>query len=301
MSSSSSTVMVSGARRPKPSSRFSWDWLGVLPFFAFAILFLFLPSLVLFVGSFQDAKGNFTLANIAGLFTPSILSAYWITIRISVVTALGGGVLGFLVAYAGVISGLPRWVRTSMMTFSGVASNFAGVPLAFAFISTLGRLGLVTIFLREVLHINIYDAGFSLYSFVGLSLTYMYFQFPLMVLIITPALEGLKPDWRNAAENLGATHWQYWRHVAFPILLPSLLGTMILLFGNAFGAYATALTLTGGMINLVTILIGSQIKGDVLHNVGLGYALALGMIVVMAVSMAGYYLLRRRSERWIRT
>jgi putative spermidine/putrescine transport system permease protein len=252
------------------------------------------------VGSFQDAKGNFTLANITGLFTPSILSAYWITIRISVVTALGGGVLGFLVAYAGVISGLPRWVRTSMMTFSGVASNFAGVPLAFAFISTLGRLGLVTVFLREVLHIDIYDAGFSLYSFAGLSLTYMYFQFPLMVLIITPALEGLKPDWRNAAENLGATHWQYWRHVAFPILLPSLLGTMILLFGNAFGAYATALTLTGGLINLVTILIGSQIKGDVLHNVGLGYALALGMIVVMAASMAGYYLLRRRSERWMR-
>jgi putative spermidine/putrescine transport system permease protein len=292
--------MASGASRPKPSSRFSWDWLGVIPFFAFAILFLFLPSLVLFVGSFQDAKGNFTLANITGLFTPSILSAYWITIRISVVTALGGGVLGFLVAYAGVISGLPRWVRTAMMTFSGVASNFAGVPLAFAFISTLGRLGLVTVFLREVLHIDIYDAGFSLYSFAGLSLTYMYFQFPLMVLIITPALEGLKPDWRNAAENLGATHWQYWRHVAFPILLPSLLGTMILLFGNAFGAYATALTLTGGLINLVTILIGSQIKGDVLHNVGLGYALALGMIVVMAASMAGYYLLRRRSERWMR-
>jgi putative spermidine/putrescine transport system permease protein len=293
--------MVSGAGRPKPSFRFSWDWLGVVPFFAFAILFMFLPSLVLFAGSFQDAKGNFTLANITGLFTPSILSAYWITIRISVVTAVGGGILGFLVAYAGVISGLPRWVRTSMMTFSGVASNFAGVPLAFAFISTLGRLGLVTIFLREVLHIDIYDAGFSLYSFAGLSLTYMYFQFPLMVLIITPALEGLKPDWRNAAENLGATHWQYWRHVAFPILLPSLLGTMILLFGNAFGAYATALTLTGGLINLVTILIGSQIKGDVLHNVGLGYALALGMIIVMAVSMAGYYVLRRRSERWIRT
>jgi putative spermidine/putrescine transport system permease protein len=292
--------MASGASRPKPSPRFSWDWLGVIPFFAFAILFLFLPSLVLFVGSFQDAKGNFTLANITGLFTPSILSAYWITIRISVVTALGGGVLGFLVAYAGVISGLPRWVRTAMMTFSGVASNFAGVPLAFAFISTLGRLGLVTVFLREVLHIDIYDAGFSLYSFAGLSLTYMYFQFPLMVLIITPALEGLRPDWREAATNLGATHGQYWRHVALPILLPSLLGTMILLFGNAFGAYATALTLTGGLINVVTILIGSQIKGDVLHNVGLGYALALGMIVVMAVSMAGYYGLRRRSERWMR-
>ena len=300
MSSSSSTLLASGARRPKPATRFSWAWLGVVPFFAFATLFLFLPSFVLFVGSFQDAKGNFTLANIAGLFTPSILSAYWITIRISAATAIGGGLFGFFLAYAGVMSGLPRWVRTSMLTFAGVASNFAGVPLAFAFIATLGRLGLVTVLLRDIFHINIYQGGFNLYGFWGLSLTYMYFQFPLMVLIITPALEGLRRDWREAAENLGATQWQYWRYVALPILLPSLLGTMILLFGNAFGAYATALALTGGMINLVTILIGSQIKGDVLHNVGLGYALALGMVVVMAVSMAGYYVLRRRSERWMR-
>jgi putative spermidine/putrescine transport system permease protein len=300
MSSNSVTVPVSGARRPRPATRFSWDWLGVVPFFAFAILFMFLPSLFLFVGAFQDNKGAWTLANIGGLFTPSILSAYWITIKISVVTAIGGGILGFFVAYASVMSGLPRWVNTAMVTFSGVASNFAGVPLAFAFISTLGRLGLVTLFLRDVFHIDLYDSGFSLYSFAGLSLTYMYFQFPLMILMITPALEGLKPDWRNAAANLGATNWQYWRHVAFPILLPSLLGAMILLFGNAFGTYATALTLTGGLINVVTILIGSQIKGDVLHNVGLGYALALGMIVVMAVSMAGYYIMRRRSERWMR-
>ena len=148
---------------------------------------------------------------------------------------------------------------------------------------------------------NLYDHGFSLYSFWGLSVTYLYFQFPLMVLIITPALDGLRREWREAAENLGATGWQYWRYVGLPVLLPSLLGAMILLFGNAFGAYATALSLTGGLINLVTILIGSQIKGDVLHNPGLGYALALGMVVVMAVSMAIYYVLRRRSERWLRT
>jgi putative spermidine/putrescine transport system permease protein len=300
MSSSATSLHASDVRRPRHATRFSWDWIGVVPFFAFATLFLFLPSLVLFVGSFQDAKGSFTFANITGLFTPSILNAYWVTIRISVVTAVGGGLFGFFLTYAGVMSGLPRWTRTAMLTFSGVAANFAGVPLAFAFIATLGRLGLVTVLLKNVFHINIYSGGFSLYSFWGLCLTYMYFQFPLMVLIMTPAMEGLKREWREAAENLGANTWQYWRHVAMPILMPSLLGTMFLLFGNAFGAYATALSLTGGMINLVTILIGSQIKGDVLHNVGLGYALALGMVVVMAISMIGYFVLRRRSERWMR-
>ncbi|MDW8319103.1 MAG: ABC transporter permease subunit [Anaerolineae bacterium] len=284
----------------RPARRAAWAWLGVAPFLLFAVLFLFLPSLSLFVGSFLDRQGNFTLDNIAGLFTPSLLSAYWITIRISLFTAVVGGIFGFFLAYAATLSGLPRWVSDGITTFSGVASNFAGVPLAFAFIATLGRLGLVTVLLRQVFGFDLYEHGFNLYSFWGLSLTYLYFQFPLMVLIITPALEGLRREWREAAENLGATGWQYWRYVGLPVLLPSLLGAIILLFGNAFGAYATALSLTGGLINLVTIVIGSQIKGDVLHNPGLGYALAFGMVVVMAVCMAIYYPLRRRSERWLR-
>jgi len=208
--------------------------------------------------------------------------------------------LGFLMAYAVTVGKLPRPIRSALMTFSGVASNFAGVPLAFAFIATLGRTGLVTLLLKDVFGLNLYNQGFSLYSFWGLSLTYMYFQFPLMILIITPALDGLKKEWSEAAENLGASKSMYWRKVALPILTPSILGAMILLFGNAFGAYATAYSLTGGFINLITIVIGSQIKGDVLFNPGLGYALAVGMIIVMTVMMAIYYLLRRRSERWLR-
>jgi putative spermidine/putrescine transport system permease protein len=283
--------------RPAPSG---WrNWLGVIPFFLFAFLFIFLPSVSLLMGAFQDSAGKFTLLNFAGLFEPSILGSYWVTIRISLVTAIGGGLLGFFMIYAVTLGGLPRWMRTVLTTFSGVASNFAGVPLAFAFIATLGRTGLVTVVLKLLFGLDLYDQGFSLYSFWGLTLTYMYFQFPLMALVITPALDGLKKEWREAAENLGATPFQYWIKVGIPILLPSILGTMILLFGNAFGAYATALSLTGGFINLVTIVIGSQIKGDVLHNPGLGYALAMGMVFVMAVTMALYYLLRRRSERWL--
>jgi len=215
------------------------------------------------------------------------------------VTAVAGGLLGFMMAYAVTLGGLPPWVRSILATFSGVASNFAGVPLAFAFIATLGRTGMVTVLLK-LAGVNLYDSGFSLYSFWGLSLTYMYFQFPLMVLIITPALDGLRKEWREAAENLGATSFQYWTKVALPILMPSILGCMVLLFGNSFGAYATALSLTGGFINLVTVVIGSQIKGDILHNVNLGYALALGMVIVMSLAMLIYYLLRRRSERWLR-
>jgi putative spermidine/putrescine transport system permease protein len=272
----------------------------VVPFFTFVILFIFLPTVTLLIRAFLDNAGKFTLGNFLGLFTSDILSAYWVTIKISLATAVGGGLLGFLMAYSVTVGKLPSAVRSSLMTFSGVASNFAGVPLAFAFIATLGRTGLVTVLLKNVFGLNIYQLGFSLYSFWGLTLTYMFFQFPLMILVITPALDGLKKEWSEAAANLGASKSLYWRKVALPILTPSILGSMILLFGNSFGAYATAYSLTGGFINLITIVIGSQIKGDILYNPGLGYALAVGMIVVMAVMMTIYYTLRRRSERWLR-
>jgi putative spermidine/putrescine transport system permease protein len=276
-------------------------WLGVFPFALFAVAFIFLPAANLFVGAFQRLDGTFTLDNIAGLTQPFILEAFSLTIWVSLVTALGGGLFGFLLAYAAILGGLPAWVRNVLTTFSGVASNFAGIPLAFAFIATLGRVGLLTVLLRDLFGINLYDTGFNLYTFWGLCLTYMYFQFPLMVLIITPALEGLKREWREAADNLGANQFQYWRFIALPILLPSLLGTMVLLFGNAFGAYATAYALTGGSLNLVPILIGAQIRGDVLRNPGLGYALALGMVVVMSITILIYSWLQRRSSRWLRT
>lgn len=294
-------IALSTSKKRTPASGDWKKWLGVLPFFLFALLFLILPSTRLFVGSFTNNEGSFTFANVLQLFQQkNILDAYWLSIRISAVTAIGGGILGFLLAYAVTVGGLPTPVRSALITFSGVASNFAGVPLAFAFVATLGRTGIITAILKNVFHINIYQAGFNLYSFTGLSLTYMYFQFPLMVLIMAPALDGLKREWREAAENLGATGLQYWTRVAMPILLPSLLGAMILLFGNAFGAYATAYALTGGTLPIVTILIGAQIRGDVLHNPGLGYALAMGMVFIMAISLAGYSWLQRISERWLR-
>jgi putative spermidine/putrescine transport system permease protein len=275
-------------------------WLGVLPFFIFAVMFLMLPSVSIFIRSFQAPDGGFTLDNIKAIVTErDIINAYKASLSISAMTAAGGGLFGFLLAYTITLGGLPRSMRSFLLTFSGVASNFAGVPLAFAFIATMGNAGLVTRLLESVLGIDIHAAGFTIYNIWGLSIVYMYFQFPLMVLIMAPALDGLKRDWREACENLGGSTWHYWSRIAFPILLPSLLGTMILLFGNAFGAYATAYAFSGSFINLVPIVIGAQIQGDVLYNPGLGNALALGMITIMAFSMIGYIGLQRRSARWL--
>jgi putative spermidine/putrescine transport system permease protein len=279
--------------------RFAFTWFGLVPFFLFATLFLLIPTLYLAIGSFQDASGNFTLENYGDLTTPLTLDAYRTSIEISFVTALAGGLFGFLMAFAVISGGLPRPFRGGLMTFSGVASNFAGVPLALAFIFTLGQAGFVTQILKGF-GFNPYDHGFSLYTKLGLEIVYFYFQLPLMILIIAPAIDGLKKEWREGAENMGATGTQFWLHIAGPILMPTILGTMILLFGNAFGAQATAYQLTGGFINIVTILIGNQLTGDVLHNVGLGYALAMGMVAILGVTLLAYTFLQRRAERWQR-
>jgi putative spermidine/putrescine transport system permease protein len=294
-------VNAQGAPAARPGRRrFSLNWLGLLPFAIFATMFLLIPTSYLIVGSFIDANtGQLTLQNYADLTNPVPINAYMTSIEISLVTAVAGGIFGLLMAYAVISGGLPGPFRSGLMTFSGVASNFAGVPLALAFVFTIGRTGLLTTFLVSI-GINPYENGFSLYSKLGLEIVYFYFQLPLMILIIAPAIDGLKKEWREASENMGASSAQFWRYIALPVLMPSLLGSMILLFGNAFGAQATAYQLTGGFINIVTILIGNQLTGDVLHNVGLGYALAMGMVAILVVTLLAYTFLQRRSERWLR-
>ena len=284
---------------PSTGRRLPTQWLGVAPFFLFAFLFLILPALSIVVGAFRGPDGGFTLANVAWLNTPNIRNAYWVSIRVSFWSALLGCLVGFAMSAAVVFGGLPRFIRSPLLTFSGVASNFAGLPLAFAFIATLGPAGLITVWLRNDFGINLRGAtGFNLFSTTGLIVTYLFFQVPLMILIITPALDGLRREWREAAEMLGATSLQYWRMVAFPILLPSLLGTFALLFANSFGAVATAFALAGPQLNIAPILLFSQIRGDVLGSPGLGYALALGMIVITGLANTLYLWLRSRTERW---
>ncbi|TPN80592.1 ABC transporter permease subunit [Mesorhizobium sp. CU2] len=298
-----SNQAVAGKTAPPEEARamrLPTQWLGVTPFFIFALMFLILPTLYLMLGAFQNDAGEFTFANIVALFSANIVAAYWISIKVSLASSLIGAFAGLAIAIAIVRGGLPNWIRSATLTFSGVASNFAGVPLAFAFIATLGRLGLVTVLLNTLVGLNIYAHGFNLLSFWGLTITYVYFQIPLMVVIIVPAIDGLKKEWGEAAATLGATQAQYWRIVVIPVLWPSFLGTVILLFANAFGAIATAYALTGSSLNIVPILLYAQIRGDVLHNAHLGYAIAFGMIFITGLANIFYIWFRTRSERWLK-
>ena len=286
-------------QRRGPSLTGLGQYLGVLPFIAFSVLFLILPTLSLMAQAFIGQDGQFTFDNIAGLARPQVVSAYIISIRVSAASALLGALLGLLIALAIIRGGLPKWLRATVTTFSGVASNFAGIPLAFAFVATLGPLGMITVIFRMA-GLDFYKGGFNLLSFWGLTVTYLYFQIPLMILIIAPAVDGLRREWSEAAQTLGASSWQFWRMVGLPVLWPNLLGTLSLLFANSFGAIATAYALTGSSLNIVPILLYAQIGGDVLHDPGLGAALALGMVVITGLANIIYLVVRTRAERWLK-
>src|SRR5712664_4106343 len=261
------------------------SWLGLVPFLLFCLLFEILPAIIIIQGSFtNNDTGKPTLDNYKHMFSQvSNLHAFQNSISLSIVTALLGGFIGGLAAY-GVYNLRTGWLRNFLIGFSSIAANFAGVPLAFAFVATLGVTGFITVAIHNWFHVNLYDLGFSLYQFWGLVLVYTYFQLPLMILVTLPALSALRPEWREAATNLGASNFTYWRRVALPILLPSLIAATMLLFANAFGAYATAFALAQDNINLVPILISFVVNGNVTVDFGLGNALAVGMIIVLLVA-----------------
>ncbi len=273
---------------------------GVVPFALLVLYFLLVPTGVVAIGSFLDADGAPTLANVSALFEPVVRDAFARSLFISAVTAVLGAVLGAVLAYAVSTARPDGWLRQAVTAACGVLAQFGGVMLAFAFIATVGFQGLLTVWFRDGLDVDIYGSGW-LFGTPGLVLVYTYFQIPLMVIVFLPALDGLRPQWREAAQTLGGTTWDYWRHVGGPLLAPSFLGGTLLLFANAFSAYATAKALVSQGSPIVPLKIDAAISGEVIQGAAnLGKALALGMVVVVAVVMWAYARLQRRTAGWLR-
>ncbi|WZH39072.1 MAG: ABC transporter permease [Microbacterium enclense] len=276
-----------------------WAWLGLTPFAAYVVLFLALPT-VLAVGSgFVDGDGSLTLDNVAALGDPLVLTAFGNSAMVSLVTAAIGAVVGALVCWAMLGLAETGIVRTAVDAASGVLAQFGGVMLAFVLIAAIGAQGVVTVLLRQLTGISLYDGGVWLYDLPGVVLAYLIFQIPLMIITFLPALAALKPQWVEAHLTLGGTPAGFWRHVGIPVLAPSFLASLLLLFANAFSSYATAAALASQGSQIVPLQIRTALTSEtVLGRENLAGALALGMIVVVAVVMGLYSLVQRRAARW---
>ena len=272
--------------------------LPLLPFGIVVVVFLIIPTITVLIGAVY-ADGVFTLDRIAALFTRTALSALTNSLLLSGISALVGAAAGAVLAWLIVSAAPDSTLRRAVLALCSVLAQFGGVALAFAFLATVGVNGVLTLWVQQLTGWNLAGSGW-LYSLGGLVLVYTYFQIPLMVIVFTPALEGLRSQWREAAVSLGASTWAYWRDVAVPLLRPAFLGSVLLLFANAFAAYATAAALVSQGSLIVPLLIRTALTSDVvLGQAGFAYALALEMIVVVAVVMAAYRLVVRRSDRWL--
>jgi putative spermidine/putrescine transport system permease protein len=272
------------------------SWLPMAPFLGITLAIMVLPIAFMLEGSFKTHEGALTLRNYAQMGAPLYVESFRNSILLSGVTAILGTIFGTAVGYF--IHRLrSSRIRELVVTLCDVTSNFAGAPLAFAFIVILGSNGVLTLALSHYLGWKIYPT-FSIYSFWGLVLAYTYFQLPLMVLLVLPAVAGLKEEWRESALSLGANQRTYWRYVGLPILAPALLANLLLLFANAFGAYATAYTLTGSRFNLVTLQLGSLLTGEVLRDPGAGDAMGILTLLLMGLTILAYQLASTRSRKW---
>lgn len=294
------SAQIAPARKVPVQRRFSFDQLGVLPFFIFVSLFLFWPTLVVVTGAFETSEGAFTLNNLVDAVSNQNLRVFMLSIMLSAITAIVGAVLGGLLAWAVATGPRHGLLRRAVLAASGTLAQFGGVMLAFAFLATFGFNGFVTLFLKQQMNVDIFSWGQWLYSLPGLALVYTYFQIPLMVIVFLPAIEGLRPQWREACETLGGGGIAYWRHVGLPILWPSFAGATLLLFANAFSAYSTAAALLSQADPLVTLRIGTFLTSEVaLGQENLGAALAFGMIIIVVTTTVLYALLKARTSRWL--
>ncbi len=268
-----------------------------MPFFAFLVLFLFIPAASVFINALRTEQG-WSLSAVREGISGQNWEALRFSVTFSAASALVGVLIGGLLAYAIATARRPRWLRSLVSSYCGVAANMGGLPLAFMFLSLLGRQGVLTKILDVNFGIDLYAGDFTLGSVTGLIIVYSYFNIPLMVLITLPAIDGLKPSWREACANLGGTSATYWRRIGLPVLLPSVLGGFLLLFANSFSAYATASVLTDNS-KVLPLRIGFFLGGDLrIGEDAVGYALAAWMIITVAVAMALYWVMRRRAERW---
>ncbi|MHB8262814.1 MAG: ABC transporter permease [Acidimicrobiales bacterium] len=272
---------------------------GLVPLVAYMALFFFLPTAGVLVNAFRSNSGHLSLVNLRMAAQGAYLKSLAVSVELSAISAGIAAVVG-LVVVVGIVSSASRLMQRVSGSISAVLANTGGIPLAFAFIATLGNFGIITKLLAGV-GFNPYVHGFSLYSLSGLVIVYQYFLVPMMVLVMLPAVEGLRREWSEVAANLGGKRRHFWRYVGLPLLAPTFFSGLLVLFADAFAAYATAAALAGGVIPLVPIEIGNFVSGNVIANQAhLGDALGLEMVVMVIVVAVVYGTVQHRRARWTR-
>ena len=256
--------------------------LALVPFLLVAFLYELLPLLMVIVNSFTSDQGaaGLTLENYGTVFSKLLYQkAILNSLKISLISALIGIIIAFIGAKAAHESSgrLGRF----FLTVLNMVSNFAGIPLALAFMLLLGNAGIFVQLGQKLGWDRL--ANYNLYTSNGISMVYVYFQVPLATLLLIPAFDGIRKEWKEAASLLGSGSFTFWTRVGIPVLMPSILGTFNVLFANALAAYATVYALMMNSISLLPVQISGCFVGEVKIQKGLGGALSVTMMLIMVL------------------
>ncbi|WP_054955187.1 ABC transporter permease [Paenibacillus dakarensis] len=254
----------------------------LVPFFLWIFAFLFLPAFSMFYSSFQnEGGGGFTLDQyVKALTNPLYSKAIGNSVLLSLVSSFVGIIIAVIAAYS--FTTFSSRIRDRLLNVSNIMTNFAGVPLAFAFMILFGTNGMMTLLFQKL---GLSFLVFDLYTWSGLAWVYIYFQVPMGILLIYPSLYAIRTEWKEASSLLGASTWQFWRRIGIPVLLPGIAGTFSVLFANSMGAYATAYALALRNFNLLPIQIGGLVSGDIFPRQELGSALAVILFLILVIAM----------------
>ena len=272
--------------------------LALIPFLFLIVMYELLPLIMLVVDSLKSEQSKdilFTLENYQKIFsTLSYRKAIANSLKITSISTAFGIVIAFLGARAAYNS--RGKFRNVYLTVLNMTSNFAGVPLAFAYMIILGNAGVV----KQIA--DMYGIGFlqdfDLYSSTGLTMIYVYFQIPLSTLLLIPAFNGIRKEWGEANMLLGGTSARFWQKVGIPVLLPSLFSTLSVLFANALSAYATAYALLMNNFSLLPVNISASFVGDIKSKPKLGAALSVVMMIIMSIVILVNNYITKKTTKW---
>ena len=272
--------------------------LALIPFLFLIVMYELLPLIMLVVDSLKSEQSKdilFTLENYQKIFsTLSYRKAIANSLKITSISTAFGIVIAFLGARAAYNS--RGKFRNVYLTVLNMTSNFAGVPLAFAYMIILGNAGVV----KQIA--DMYGIGFlqdfDLYSSTGLTMIYVYFQIPLSTLLLIPAFNGIRKEWGETNMLLGGTSARFWQKVGIPVLLPSLFSTLSVLFANALSAYATAYALLMNNFSLLPINISASFVGDIKSKPKLGAALSVVMMIIMSIVILVNNYITKKTTKW---
>ena len=251
----------------------------LIPYLMWIILFVILPILLILWYSFTDSNNGFTLNNYAeffrnGTFLRMMLNSFWYAFLITLITLL----ISYPAAYF-----LTKMKNQQLWLLLIILPTWINLLLrAYAFIGILGNNGLVNKFL-QLIGIGPVNILFTDFAFIFVA---TYIEIPFMILPIYNAIKEINPAVIQASEDLGASRWQTFRYVLWPLSRPGVESGVQAIFIPSLSLFMLTRLIGGNRVITLGTAIEEYFMTTMNWNMGatIGVVLIVLMIVVMLIT-----------------